>query len=101
MGEVGEQGDVFHEEVGVYARTCGIDQLWLLGDATRDSAKGFGEKARHFGDDVQALIEALAAVLDPDHRPRKATVLVKGSRFMAMERVVKALTEDQHVKVAL
>jgi UDP-N-acetylmuramoyl-tripeptide--D-alanyl-D-alanine ligase len=101
MGEVGEQGDAFHEEVGVYARTCGIDQLWLLGSATGHSAKGFGEKARHFGDDIEALIEALAAVLDPVHVSPNATILVKGSRFMAMERVVKALTEDQHVKVAL
>ncbi|MEY3476027.1 MAG: UDP-N-acetylmuramoyl-tripeptide--D-alanyl-D-alanine ligase [Betaproteobacteria bacterium] len=101
MGEVGDQGDAFHEEVGVYARSCGIDQLWLLGDATVHSARGFGERARHFGDDIQALIDALASGLDPDHLSNKASVLVKGSRFMAMERVVKALTEDQHVKVPL
>jgi len=101
MGEVGDQGDAFHEEVGVYARSCGIDQLWLLGDATVHSARGFGERARHFGDDIQALIDALASGLDLDHLSNKASVLVKGSRFMAMERVVKALTEDQHVKVPL
>jgi UDP-N-acetylmuramoyl-tripeptide--D-alanyl-D-alanine ligase len=101
MGEVGEQGDAFHEEVGVYARTCGIEQLWLLGDASAHTARGFGAKARHFGNDVAALVDALKESLNPDHLATAATVLVKGSRFMAMERVVRALTEDQHAKVAL
>jgi len=101
MGEVGEQGDAFHEEVGVYARTCGIEQLWLLGDASAHTARGFGAKARHFGSDVAALVDALKESLNPDRLATAATVLVKGSRFMAMERVVRALTEDQHAKVAL
>ncbi|NBO11631.1 MAG: UDP-N-acetylmuramoyl-tripeptide--D-alanyl-D-alanine ligase [Betaproteobacteria bacterium] len=98
MGEVGVQGEAFHEEVGVYARTCGIDQLWLLGEATRQSARGFGDQARHFGSDMRSLVQALSDALSADRLSEQATVLIKGSRFMAMERVVKALTADQHVK---
>jgi UDP-N-acetylmuramyl pentapeptide synthase len=50
---------------------------------------------------VAALVDALKESLNPDHLATEATVLVKGSRVMAMERVVRALTEDQHAKVAL
>lgn len=100
MGEVGEHGDAFHEEVGVYARTCGIDQLWLLGEATQHSARGFGDKAKYFHGDVEQLIDSLARSLRLECLSDKATVLIKGSRFMAMERVVKALTEVPDVKVA-
>jgi UDP-N-acetylmuramoyl-tripeptide--D-alanyl-D-alanine ligase len=85
MGEVGEQGPVFHREVGAYARQAGIDVLLCLGDATRESVAAFGEGASFFPD-VETLIAAVRAVATPD-----ATVLVKGSRFMRMERVVNAL----------
>ena len=106
MGEVGEQGPAFHEEMGIHARNCGIDAMWLLGKATQATARAFGPRAKHFGEDIKALIEALAATLAPSAgaagttgRQEKLAILVKGSRFMGMERVVKALTEDQHVKV--
>jgi len=82
MGEVGEQGPAFHREVGAYARSRGIGALYALGPASREAAQAFGADARHFD-----TPEALAAAL-----PREATVLVKGSRFMRMERVVSALT---------
>lgn len=81
MGEVGEHGAEFHREVGEYARTKGVSQLLGLGDATRHAVEAFGEGARHFTE-VDELISNLAA----------KTVLVKGSRFMKMERVVAALT---------
>ncbi len=84
MGEVGEHGPAFHREVGGYARERGIGALYALGEASRAAAEAFGEKARHF-DSVEALLQGL---------PRAATVLVKGSRFMRMERVVAALTAD-------
>jgi UDP-N-acetylmuramyl pentapeptide synthase len=52
-----------------------------MGEATRDTVDAFGPGARHF-DSVQDLISSL----------NDNTVLVKGSRFMKMERVVAALT---------
>jgi len=81
MGEVGEHGPQFHREVGEYARARGVTQLFALGAATPDAVHAFGSGARHF-DSVEQLLPALEA----------KTVLVKGSRFMKMERVVVALT---------
>jgi UDP-N-acetylmuramoyl-tripeptide--D-alanyl-D-alanine ligase len=81
MGEVGEHGTEFHREVGAYARAQGVSQLLALGEATRHAVEAFGEGARHF-DSIDELVSSL----------KSTTVLVKGSRFMKMERVVAALT---------
>ncbi len=85
MGEVGSRGAEYHREVGAYARGQGIEALLGAGPATRDACAAFGAGAEHF-DDVEALLER-ARQLD---RPG-ATMLVKGSRFMRMERLVAAL----------
>ncbi len=92
MGEVGDQGPAFHREVGAYAAERGIDALYALGDASAASAKAFhsaasNKSAKHFTD-VQELIAALKRV----GFGAGATFLVKGSRFMQMERVVDAVT---------
>jgi UDP-N-acetylmuramoyl-tripeptide--D-alanyl-D-alanine ligase len=89
MGEVGAQGAAFHAEVGRYARTCGIEHLWTAGALCVDAAAAYGAGARHFGD-VAALLAALREA------PAAASVLVKGSRFMRMERVVQTLVEGVH-----
>ncbi len=86
MGEVGTQGPAFHVEVGAYARQRGIENLWTAGELCAHAAEAFGERARHF-DDVADLLDALP------HAPQAASALVKGSRFMRMERVVAALLE--------
>jgi UDP-N-acetylmuramoyl-tripeptide--D-alanyl-D-alanine ligase len=86
MGEVGDRGPQFHAEVGAYARERGIDHLWCAGTMSAESVRAFGGDARHFAD-VPALIAAL------DELPAAVSVLVKGSRFMQMERVVQALQE--------
>ena len=84
MGEVGDQGPQFHAEVGEHARACGIEQLFTLGE------QSVGMGGRHFSD-----IDSLnAAVLN--QLPGIASVLVKGSRFMKMERVVQAITSRAH-----
>jgi UDP-N-acetylmuramoyl-tripeptide--D-alanyl-D-alanine ligase len=86
MGEVGDQGPEFHREIGAYAKSRGIDALLGLGDMTGLAVKAFGEGGMHAGT-VDALLELLA----PYDRPA-SNLLIKGSRFMRMERVVAALT---------
>ena len=81
MGEVGAHGADFHREVGAYARAKGIASLLALGEATRDAVQAFGAGGRHF----ESVEELVAEV-------RGGSILVKGSRFMKMERVVAALT---------
>ena len=85
MGEVGDRGPAFHREIGEYARSAGIERLFVAGELSRHAASAFGSRAVHF-DDVDALAAAL-----PSQVPEDATLLVKGSRFMRMERVVAAL----------
>ena len=88
MGEVGAEGPAFHREVGAYARERGIERLDATGPLARLAVEAFGEGARWHAD-VDALAEALA----PEAR-EGVTILVKGSRFMRMERVVAALTGE-------
>jgi UDP-N-acetylmuramoyl-tripeptide--D-alanyl-D-alanine ligase len=84
MGEVGAQGPQFHAEVGAYARERGLAALWTAGALCVHAAQAYGAGARHF-DTVPELVAALPQA------PEANAVLVKGSRFMQMERVVQAL----------
>lgn len=85
MGEVGDQGPAFHAEAGVHARERGIEQVLTLGTQSA-GASGAVAGGRHFGDNMAALQAAVALAL-----PDMGSVLVKGSRFMKMERVVEAI----------
>jgi UDP-N-acetylmuramoyl-tripeptide--D-alanyl-D-alanine ligase len=89
MGEVGTQGQQFHEEIGAYAQSRGIDTVLVLGELTRHMA---GSGARHF-EQFDDLLAALDSQLGSESN---ATVLVKGSRFMKMERVVQHLIGSQN-----
>ncbi|MEO8298062.1 MAG: UDP-N-acetylmuramoyl-tripeptide--D-alanyl-D-alanine ligase [Burkholderiales bacterium] len=84
MGEVGDQGPAFHEEVGRYALERGIDHLWLAGPLATHAAGAYGPAAL-WRADAAALVAALAEA------PDALSVLVKGSRFMKMEQLVAAL----------
>ena len=88
MGEVGARGTEFHEEIGRYARQRRIDRLYATGELSRASVSAFGKGARHF-----ASVADLIAGVKSELRPQ-TMLLVKGSRFMRMERVVQALTGE-------
>ena len=85
MGEVGNQGPQFHEEAGRWAHARGIENLYTLGKQSQLASSSFGS-GQHF-DDADGLVSAVLARL-----PKVGSVLVKGSRFMKMERVVQAIT---------
>ncbi len=85
MGEVGESGPAFHVEAGQLARKLGIDYLFCFGQASCHTSDAFGSGAQHFTD-LERLLVQLGNITTPG-----STVLVKGSRFMAMERVVQYL----------
>lgn len=92
MGQIGELGDTapqLHAEVGAHARARGIEHLLCHGELARHAAAAYGEGGEYF-DDFGALLARLGGVVSP-----ASTVLVKGSRFMQMERVVAALVTPQ------
>ena len=85
MGEIGEASAQYHDEIGGYAKSQGVDRLFALGDSAQLAVRNFGEGARHF-----CNIDKLIAAVDKELGP-ETTILVKGSRFMKMERVADAL----------
>ena len=84
MGEVGHQGAQFHAEAGSYAQAQRVDRLMTVGELAQCAANAF-EGGQHF-ESADQLVDALLRVL-----PDAGSVLVKGSRFMRMERVVEAV----------
>jgi UDP-N-acetylmuramoyl-tripeptide--D-alanyl-D-alanine ligase len=89
MGEIGEMTGQFHNEIGGYAKSQGIDRLLAFGESSALAAKNFGAGGTHFRR-VEDAVTALLRELTPE-----TTVLVKGSRFMRMERVIKAITAPE------
>ena len=104
MGEVGNQGPEFHREVGAYAAAQGVNKLFALGEQCQFAISGFEESKKelslaassvHFTD-MDHLIVQLRNELQGQiaHGNQHLNILVKGSRFMRMERVVQALLEE-------
>lgn len=89
MGELGSDAARLHAEIGAEARQMGVDKLLALGELSVHAVREFGSGARHF-----ERIEDLLVTLDKD-MDAGSTVLVKGSRFMKMERVVQHCTQEE------
>jgi UDP-N-acetylmuramoyl-tripeptide--D-alanyl-D-alanine ligase len=83
MGELGRDARKFHAQIGWEARRAGIEKLYALGTLSEKAVREFGSGAQHF-ERIEDLQAALEKELDTN-----TTVLVKGSRFMKMERVVQ------------
>ncbi len=90
MGEVGTQGREFHEEIAAYAASRGISTVLVTGELARHMSGAGATHFEQFDDLLAALDTQLGSNSD-------ATVLVKGSRFMKMERVVQHLTGSNNI----
>jgi len=85
MGELGDTAAAMHTAIGVFAKRSGVERLFALGDLSAAAVRGFGDGGDHFAT-IEDLVAAIKGVL-----ARETTLLIKGSRFMRMERVVEAL----------
>nr|WP_298135622.1 UDP-N-acetylmuramoyl-tripeptide--D-alanyl-D-alanine ligase [uncultured Pseudomonas sp.] len=83
IGELGAWAEQGHRDVGSYA-VGKVDALYAVGPLMAHAVAAFGSGARHFADQA-SLIEALR------HEQGDTTILIKGSRSAAMEKVVAAL----------
>lgn len=94
MAELGADAAQMHADIGLYAQQKGIQQFFAFGDLSVKASEAFDAQAlkkgtQHFSR-LESLVDALKAKMKPG-----ATVLVKGSRFMQMERVVKEIELKQ------
>src|SRR5690606_1500643 len=89
MRELGEDARALHAEAGRRAKAAGIARLYTLGELSAAAAEAFGDGARHF-ESHAALAEALIAA----SAASTVTILVKGSRGSAMDRIVKLMLDN-------
>lgn len=91
FGELGEEANSIHQNMGQQAKAAGVKRLFTLGEMTTLTSETFGEGAMHFNDMTQ-----LASVLKTELNPN-VTCLFKGSRYMQLDRLVDQLvTEGEH-----
>lgn len=85
MGELGEWAEQGHREVGSYAKGK-VDTLFAVGPLMKNAVDAFGVGGRHFADQ-QSLIDTLSL-----EQGNATTILIKGSRSAAMDKIVAALS---------
>ena len=87
MAELGSDSLALHREVGEFARAMGIERLLVVGDGCEGYVDGFGDTAEVCATHEDAVRRLFEGPADSQ------TVLVKGSRSSAMDRVVEGIKE--------
>lgn len=88
MGELGSEAESIHAHMGEIARAAGVKRLFGLGELAAFAVSAFGERGLHFQQHDE-LSKELLSQLNAD-----CCVLVKGSRAMHMEDVVKLVAQS-------
>lgn len=100
MGELGEDALSYHQEVGTYAKSEGIKQLYTLGPLSLGAHDGFysdntqNRNTQHFMDRT-ALLNQLLIDFSHQDKSEKITILIKGSRSAAMELLVQDIINNK------
>ncbi|MDD4565966.1 MAG: UDP-N-acetylmuramoyl-tripeptide--D-alanyl-D-alanine ligase [Eubacteriales bacterium] len=92
MFELGDKSVEFHREVGQYAADSGLDLLIAVGELAEHIAKGAKGKLDndkiHYYKTKEMLIKDIGGMISSGD-----VILLKGSRGMAMDKVVKKIME--------
>lgn len=92
MGELGDQTQMYHKQIGEYADMQGVDALLSIGQFSHHASQVLSDTGKHC-EDIDALMRQLTLLIDASISAHKTPVniLVKGSRSAKMERVVQAI----------
>ena len=93
MGELGDDAEALHSQLGTALREQGVDRLFAVGDLSKATVAAFGGAGQWFNS-MDALIDAVAVGMSAD-----VNVLVKGSRSARMERAVAGLRAPEPVRL--
>jgi UDP-N-acetylmuramoyl-tripeptide--D-alanyl-D-alanine ligase len=91
MAELGAFAERAHAQIGEFAHQAGVERLYATGPLMAGAVESFGTGAAWYPD-VTALSAALNEALPG--AAGEVRILIKGSRFNRLERVVEALTGD-------
>lgn len=97
MGELGEQAEAAHREIGRYAKSAGIDALLSVGPLSQCASDEFTQVENDDSGHNYATQADLIAALQP-HLNNGATILIKGSRSAGMDQVVRAIAVNGETK---
>ncbi len=94
MYELGEHTEQLHYSVGVFVRSCGIDQLIAIGPLAKHIAEGCqgGNTKTVYFETKEGFLKKQAELIQPDD-----LILVKASRGMKLEEVAEKLVEDRRI----
>jgi len=87
FGELGSDSERIHIQMGMDAKQASVKRLWTVGVNSKKACESFGDGAKHF-DDVATLESALKQEISKD-----VTCLIKGSRFMQLDKLADSLVE--------
>jgi UDP-N-acetylmuramoyl-tripeptide--D-alanyl-D-alanine ligase len=95
MGELGENAERAHFDLGTWAHELGVARLVAVGESAKGIiegalAAGMGSEQVHFVECHERAVELLRDELSP-----RDWVLVKGSRAARMERIVEMLCSGE------
>lgn len=88
FGELGDDSDELHRQMGHTIREMGVKRLFATGALARHTVDAFGDSGKFFGDQTDLITHLNQAMTG------RETVLVKGSRAQKMENVVAALVDN-------
>ena len=94
MGELGDYAVQSHADIGAFAREHGIERLFATGELARGTARAFGAGAEWHPDTTELAAAVNAALAAAGAAAAQVRMLVKGSRFNRLERVVAALADS-------
>jgi len=89
FGELGDDSEVLHYEMGKVIKATGVQRLFVTGALSENTVKAFGAGGQYF-EQQKDLIAALQQEITAN-----VVVLVKGSRAQRMENVVNALLVEE------